>query len=149
MFSRSPRKADKSKKDEAATVSIIGADAHLTGEFRSEGDVHVEGVVDGDLHGKSVVVGKSAEVKGDVSGDAVRIWGRITGRVRGRSVAVMPTAEVRGDIVHDELSIAPGSYVEGVLKRQAPPREAAVLPARLPPNMVRLTDADLPPALTG
>ncbi len=47
----------------------------------------------------------------------MRVYGTVKGVIRARSVFVAASARVISDIVHETISIEPGAYIEGQLKR--------------------------------
>jgi cytoskeletal protein CcmA (bactofilin family) len=97
--------------------SIISADLKITGDLLSDGDIQVDGVIEGDIQSRTVTVGEAAHVKGSIAADTVRICGAVTGQVKGTSVTLAKTAKVIGDIHHQTLAIEPGAFLEGHCKR--------------------------------
>ncbi|WP_420348599.1 bactofilin family protein [Pelagibius sp.] len=97
--------------------SIISADLKITGNLRSDGDIQVDGYVEGDIDSATLTVGEGAQVKGHISCDAVRICGTIDGAVKAKSVVMAKSARVIGDIIHDSLAIEAGAFIEGNIKR--------------------------------
>ena len=97
--------------------SIISADLKITGNLRSDGDIQVDGFVEGDIDSSTLTVGEGAQVKGHISCDAVRICGTIDGAVKAKSVVMAKSARVIGDIIHDSLAIEAGAFIEGNIKR--------------------------------
>lgn len=97
--------------------SIISADLKVTGDLVSEGDIQVDGVIEGDIQSRTVTVGEAAHVKGSISADTVRVCGAVTGQVKGTSVTLAKTAKVTGDILHATLAIEPGAFLEGHCRR--------------------------------
>jgi cytoskeletal protein CcmA (bactofilin family) len=99
--------------------SIIGADCTITGDILSQGEVHVDGRVDGDVRCDMLVVGPTGTITGEISADLVRVLGSVTGQVKARAVELAKTAHVVGDITHDTLSIEAGAFVEGRFDRMS------------------------------
>lgn len=108
-----------------APPSIISSDLHVVGDLSSEGELHIDGVVDGDIRGRIVLVGVTANIKGEIVADILTVHGTISGLIRSRSVNLAKTAHVTGDILHEDLSIQTGAFLEGHCKRIAPKREGA------------------------
>jgi cytoskeletal protein CcmA (bactofilin family) len=97
--------------------SIISADLRITGNLKSDGDIQVDGYVEGDIDSATLTVGEGANVKGHISCETVRICGTIDGAVKAKSVVMAKTARVIGDIIHDSLAIEAGAFIEGNIKR--------------------------------
>lgn len=93
--------------------SIISSDLRVIGDLSSEGDLQIDGVIEGDVESRSLTVGINAKVKGSVSADDARICGTVEGEVKANSVIVAETARVIGDVVHEKLSVETGAYLEG------------------------------------
>jgi cytoskeletal protein CcmA (bactofilin family) len=93
--------------------SVIGDAAIIVGDLTSEGEIEVQGTVEGNIRSRSVIVGESGEVHGEIVAEAVDIRGSVEGPVVAASVTVARTARVIGHITHRELSIEPGAYLEG------------------------------------
>lgn len=106
--------------------SIISADLKVTGDLLSDGDIQVDGVIEGDIQSRTVTVGEAAHVKGSISADTVRVCGAVTGQVKGTSVTLAKTAKVTGDIMHATLAIEPGAFLEGHCRRLEPASDSKV-----------------------
>ncbi|CFX12673.1 conserved protein of unknown function [Candidatus Filomicrobium marinum] len=97
-------------------MSVIGSDlAILGGELRiiSQGNLTVDGVVEGDVMGANVIIGEHAEVKGLIHGGTVVVHGRVTGTIQGVNVLLQPSARVDADIHHHRLKLVLGAEFEG------------------------------------
>ncbi len=111
-----PDAAKTPAKNQAPT--IISADLRITGDVVGSGDIQVDGIVEGDIHSRSITVGEGAEVRGSLSADTVRIYGTVSGgTVKATTVTLAKTARVLSNIMHQTLSIEAGAYVEGDIKR--------------------------------
>ncbi|HEY9548785.1 MAG TPA: polymer-forming cytoskeletal protein [Kiloniellaceae bacterium] len=97
--------------------SIISADLRITGNLKSDGDIQVDGHVEGDIDSATLTVGEGAHVKGHISCETVRVCGTVDGAVKAKSVVMAKTARVIGDIIHDSLAIEAGAFIEGNIKR--------------------------------
>lgn len=105
------------RKGKAVPPTIISSDLRITGNVTSEGEVQVDGVVDGDVRGARVSVGATGHIAGAVTADRVLIRGRVNGQIRAQTVTFTRTAQVKGDVFHDTLSIEPGARLEGHCRR--------------------------------
>jgi len=102
-----------------AVPSIISANLVMTGDLNSEGEIQIDGKVIGDIRTKSLLVGKTANVKGEIIADDVRVHGHVNGQIKARTVTLAKTAHVIGDILHENLSIETGAFLEGLCKRMS------------------------------
>ena len=100
-----------------AVPSIIGPEMSVRGDLQSDGDLHVEGTIQGDIRVKHLVVAKDAVVRGDIEAATVRIAGSVAGTLRAREVLLTQTARMQGDVYHEVLSIEPGAQLEGHCRR--------------------------------
>ena len=100
-----------------AVPSIISADLSIEGNLNSGGEIQVDGVVNGDIHCKALIVGVKGSVVGEVVAQTVRMHGAIKGMIRAKSVFLASTARMSGDVEHESLAIEPGAYMEGYCKR--------------------------------
>jgi len=125
MFSRTSKPTVKPDKPAAAPAtdksasppSIISADLRIVGDLSCDGEIHVDGTVDGDVRAHELLIGETANIKGEVVVESVRVHGRVTGLIKARTVHLAKTAHVVGDIMHEELSIETGAFLEGLCKR--------------------------------
>lgn len=116
------------RSNERASLSVIGPDLIITGNLESRGEVQVDGIVEGDIHGSHVIVGPNANITGGIVAEEVVIRGRVNGTVRGKRVMLQASSQVEGDIFHNALSIEQGAMFEGKSRRTAQdPREGATI----------------------
>ena len=108
--------------------SIISASLHVVGNLVSEGDIQIDGAVDGDIRTTIVTVGQSAEVKGEIVAESVTIHGRVEGTVRARTVILGKSARVEGDIYQETLAVEAGAHFEGNCRKLTKVQPAAVGP---------------------
>ena len=111
---------DNAPKPKAAP-SILSSDLNVQGNLLTDGDIQIEGNIEGDIRANLLTVGESAVVRGEVIADDVVINGRIIGRVRGLKVRLTSTARVEGDIIHKTIAIESGAHFEGSVHRNDDP----------------------------
>ena len=100
-----------------STPSIISSDVRIVGDLQSQGEVQVDGTIDGDIRTQTLLVGEGAQITGEIVADTVIIRGSVTGQVKARSVELAKTARLIGDILHEDLAIETGAFLEGHCKR--------------------------------
>jgi cytoskeletal protein CcmA (bactofilin family) len=85
----------------------------IKGDFKSGGELHVEGTIEGDINVKTLTIGKEATIRGEVNAEQVRVRGSVIGCIRAHEVMLTATARVVGDVHHDVLSMEAGASLEG------------------------------------
>ena len=98
--------------------SIISEDMRLTGSIISQGEVQLDGRIDGDIKPTHLVIGTTGVVEGIVEATSVIVKGKIIGSLNASEVNIKNNAHVHGDIFHDTLSIEAGAIIEGNLKQR-------------------------------
>ncbi len=93
--------------------TIISASLRIVGNLISDGDVQVDGIIDGNVRSRTLTIGETATINGEVEAETVRIHGSISGQIKAKKVELGPTAKVVGDIIHSLLTVESGAYLEG------------------------------------
>jgi cytoskeletal protein CcmA (bactofilin family) len=93
--------------------TVIAKGLKIEGRVTAEGLVELNGQIEGELHGKSLIISRGALVKGAVSAHQVVVDGTIEGPIRGGEIILKSRAHVIGDIHHQSLSIETGASFEG------------------------------------
>ena len=101
----------------SGTPSIISADLRITGNLHSNGDIQIDGKIDGNVDSKSLTIGEDAEVNGTISCERVRVCGKVSGEIRAAWVVLARSARVSADVVHKSLEIESGASLEGGVSR--------------------------------
>ena len=102
---KAARKAEENKK-EPAIPSILSKNLRIIGNLETEGDIQVEGVVDGDVKTHLLTIGVGAVVNGSIIGDTIRVDGTVKGQITGRIVELGKSAKVTGDMLHSRATSA-------------------------------------------
>lgn len=100
-----------------AQPSLLSTDLKITGDIVSQGEIQVDGQIDGDIHTDVLIIGETAQVNGEISADNVRVHGYVTGQIKARAVSLAKSAHVLGDILHENLAIEQGAFLEGLCRR--------------------------------
>jgi cytoskeletal protein CcmA (bactofilin family) len=121
MFSKAT-KAEKSSVPSATVTSdrktpvaasIISQDITVEGGVAGEGELHVDGVIRGDVRIGHLTLGDTGHIEGSIVAETVDIRGRVIGSVSAKQVRVYATAYVDGDITHEQLSVETGAFFQG------------------------------------
>jgi cytoskeletal protein CcmA (bactofilin family) len=121
MFSKPSKPANTSARPDsleaparkALACSLIAENVSLAGDLASDGDVQLDGAVQGDLRVGHLTIGETGQVEGAITADAVEIRGRVMGTVTAKAVRLYATARVDGDITHGQLAIDAGAQFVG------------------------------------
>ena len=108
-----------------APPSILSVDLRVVGDLNGDGEVQIDGAVDGNIRAKSLLIGETAHIKGEIIADSLRVHGTVSGHIKARSVVLGATAYVVGDIFHEDLAIETGAFLEGHCKRIAKSKDSA------------------------
>ena len=120
------KKVESKLRPDGRSPSIIAADMKLVGDVTSEGEIQIDGHVEGDVRCGSITVGQSGVIKGAVRADRALVRGRITGEISARSVSLTKTAHVLGDVLHESLMVEPGAYIDGHCRRLDKPAQGGL-----------------------
>ncbi len=106
----------------ARAPTLIAHGLSITGEIVGDGEVHIDGALQGEVRVQRLVVGETAHVEGAVLAESVEVRGRVTGTITARQIRLYPTARVSGDLTCDQVAVELGAVFEGRCTR---PVEAA------------------------
>jgi len=97
--------------------TIIAASVKVEGEFTSQGNVLIEGVVEGSLHtDRDLRVGEKARIDADITAANAVIAGEIHGNiVVAERLELEPSARIYGDVRTKVLVVASGANMNGRL----------------------------------
>lgn len=131
MFSKNSKKpvsaVDSHTDVKPSPPSLISTDLKIVGDLSSNGEIHIDGSVDGDIRTKSLLVGETAKIKGEITAEEVHVHGSINGQIKARSVILAKTAHMTGDILHEDLAIESGAFLEGNCKRMVKASETETI----------------------
>ena len=113
------------KANGAPTRSLVDAWLTITGNLQSEGEVQVDGRVEGDIRCAHLVVGKDATITGNIVAEEVVVRGKVIGTIRANRVILQDSARVESEIFHKSLIIEEGACFDGESRRIAEPANAA------------------------
>lgn len=99
-------------------LSVIGPDVRIVGNIITQGEMQIDGQVEGDITCQTLVVGEGARITGEVTADSVKVHGELNGRISATNIIIARSAKVLGDITHDSLEIEAGAQIEGHFSRK-------------------------------
>ncbi len=122
--------------------SIIGADLKVVGNLQCDGDIDVQGTVQGDIEAATVTVDKDARVDGSIRAHSLIVSGSVDGEMEATEISLTSTARVTGELSHETLSVDPGASLEARLSRLTKEKRIA---AQIPKPKLNIPEVE-PPA---
>ncbi|MDP2708816.1 MAG: polymer-forming cytoskeletal protein [bacterium] len=95
--------------------TVIGPSVKVKGDFNGQGNIIVEGMVDGSLKTNgNLEVGDKAKIAASVEAKEAKIGGQVNGNVKIKGfLEITATAKIFGDIEASSLSIERGAVFNG------------------------------------
>ncbi len=110
-----------------AVSSVIGKDITIEGEVSGEGELHLDGVIRGDVKVGRLSIGETGQIEGTVSAELAEVRGKVVGSITARQIRLYASSQVDGDITHEQLAMETGASFQGRslrFQRPASNREA-------------------------
>jgi cytoskeletal protein CcmA (bactofilin family) len=99
--------------------SILGRDLVITGDIKTDGEIQIDGRLDGNVTAGVVTIGEQGAVNGKIIAKSVHVRGKVSGKVDSNSVELAETANVQADLIQDQLIIANGAFFDGKCARKS------------------------------
>ena len=99
-------------------MSFIGGEVIINGNVSGQGDLHLDGTIEGDVGCKTLILGAAGRIKGNIIADRATIAGTVEGIVNATTLTVEKSARITGDLSYQALSIEPGAQVDGRLSQR-------------------------------
>jgi cytoskeletal protein CcmA (bactofilin family) len=95
--------------------TFIDASTEFRGSLKLQGDVHLEGTIEGDITCSGVVtIGPNGQIQGEVRAESVVVDGEVRGDLHVQSeITLHKSARVFGDMTTQGIVIEKGAKVEG------------------------------------
>jgi cytoskeletal protein CcmA (bactofilin family) len=110
--------------DSSAKPSVISTEVELRGDLVSDGVIHIDGRVFGNVSCQSVNIAENGSVEGQVRCSTFQIKGRFTGSAICDHVGISATARVKAELVYKSLTVAPGAVLQGDVRLEGDPSPA-------------------------
>ncbi len=103
----------------ASAPSLLGRDLIITGDLKTDGEVQIDGRLDGNLTAGTVTIGEQGAVNGKIVATTVHVRGKVSGKIDAGTIELAETANVQADLIQDQLMIANGAFFDGKCARKS------------------------------
>jgi cytoskeletal protein CcmA (bactofilin family) len=139
MIGRDKKTPEEQKKSMAkseresgdAAISLIAPGMNIVGDCETDGTIRIEGRVEGTIRaGKSVVVGRSGEVIGDIITQDAVVSGRVSGNIAADSrLELQSTCDIQGELRSRRVQLDEGARFNGQVHMEESGGSRVVKPA--------------------
>jgi cytoskeletal protein CcmA (bactofilin family) len=119
----------------APVPTIISENTKIIGNIMSDGIIHVDGHVEGDIACDELIIGIKGGVCGSVTTKNLQLYGALKGKACVDNLFIAKSAKLIGDAIHNTIAIEPGAFIDGHCMRQGDP-----IPAEAPKPDLMLVD---------
>jgi cytoskeletal protein CcmA (bactofilin family) len=118
MFSKTKNKKMSKPVTNPNVINIIGKGTSITGDINCDGDIRIDGTLDGNIKADGkILVNKGGVIKGNLSCENCEISGTVEGTLEVNALlSLKETSKIEGDIVTKKLGVEPGSAFNGTCK---------------------------------
>ena len=109
------------KRNVNSPPSLLSSDLFIKGNLVTNGDIQIEGEVEGNIKASLLTIGKEAKIKGELNIDELIVNGNVSGTIRANKVTLTSSAKVDGDIIHQTIAIETGAHFEGSIEKSDNP----------------------------
>ena len=104
--------------NEVKALNTFAHDTKIFGDIDSDGDIRMDGVLEGKLNCKGrVVIGPEARIKGTINASNAEILGYVEGEISVIDLlSLKGTAVIKGDLIMGKFSVEPGASFTGNCK---------------------------------
>lgn len=108
-------KSKFSPGESSGNTTIIGAGTVINGDIESDGDIRIDGLLNGCLFAKSkIFIGPEGTVEGNINGQQADVLGKVTGEIKIKELLqLLGKCDVQGDIFAGKLQVEPTATFNG------------------------------------
>ena len=93
--------------------ALINSGLNVKGNLETDGELHIDGQIVGNVSCGHLVIGKDGAVRGDIKADEVVVCGKTEGLIRARRIVLQESARVVGEIFYEIISMDEGAQFIG------------------------------------
>ena len=122
----------KNIEPENKLPNMIGQGTKIVGDIETNGDIRIDGQIEGNINSKGkVVIGSNGLIKGEVFCSNAELAGALNGKINvSELLSLKASSKINGDIKTGKLNIEPGAIFTGTCNMgnqgttpQAPPKD--------------------------
>ncbi|MCI7612551.1 MAG: polymer-forming cytoskeletal protein [Selenomonadaceae bacterium] len=113
MFGSIRKQVDETIKHDIET--IIGKNTVIKGEISGNGNLRIDGLVEGSISSEGcVVIGEAGTVNGDIKANTLNVSGQVNGNADiSGNLAIAASGQLIGDVKVGSFNIAQGGVFKG------------------------------------
>lgn len=106
---------EKTNSASQSLLNLIGPGTEIKGDLICEGDIRIDGRVDGTVRvGQRLVIGESGVINGNINAGNAIIAGQVIGNIKSDQTTVLHgKSSVKGDIYTSQIIIESGARFNG------------------------------------
>ncbi|HWK38732.1 MAG TPA: polymer-forming cytoskeletal protein [Hyphomicrobium sp.] len=123
---------------------VINRAVTIIGALSLDGQICIEGLIDGEVRCTELTISERGEVEGLVVAEKVVVLGEFSGAIYARELILGAGCSVEGQIYHRKLVLEEGCYFEGKSRRHADPLKIAPEPLETEEDEATLASNPVP-----
>lgn len=122
IFSRNGKSSDTDFSKRGMTTIARGAT--FVGEIETSSNIHIDGVVKGNIHSDSIItIGQSGQMEGNIIAEKVLISGEFNGNINAEYIELIAGSRVKGELINSKLIIEEKADFEGISRKRTGQKE--------------------------
>ena len=91
----------------APVPSIVSENTKINGDILSDGIIHVDGQVEGDISCEELIIGVKGSVCGSVKTNSLQLYGILKGKALADNLFIAKSSKLSGDARHNTSAMEP------------------------------------------
>ncbi len=96
--------------------SVFADDLQIKGSVNTKGNIKLNGVVEGDVSARTLLIKEKAELRGSATTEKVVVGGYVGGNIDSVRVDLTSSAKVQGDLVCKTVSVDEEAHYSKISK---------------------------------
>ena len=102
-------------KNSGSSLSIIAQGIDFSGEINTEGDIHLDGKMKGNIKAQEVVIGPEGVFDGEITANILVVSGNIKGKFTVNNLHVKKDGLLQGKAKYEIIVVDAGGNIQGEL----------------------------------